>query len=195
MFSHTDGLQIIKEGKIIYEWSADHYNPLNPHILFSVSKSITAMLAGILESKGIINSNDPVVKYLPKAKNSAYGNCSLRHVLDMSVALDFEENYTDKSSEYILYRMATGWNPEDLTNPGPALEEFLYSLKQKDHDHGYEYLYRSPNSDLLGLLLEKASGKPIVDLFSELLWQPMGAEDNAYITVDRCGLGRTAGGI
>ena len=194
-WGHTDSLIILHKGKLIYQWSAPYFNLANPHILFSVSKSLTAMLAGIIERQGIIDSNALVSQYLPDAKNSAYGNCTLRHVLDMSVALDFEENYTDKQSEYIQYRIATGWNPVNQENPGPGLEQFLYSLKQSKSPHGETFLYRSPNSDLLGLALERATDTPIAELFSQFLWKPMGATSNGYITLDRCGLGRTAGGI
>ncbi len=194
-WSKTDGLLILHHGKTVCEWTAPHFDTRNPHILFSCSKSVTAMLAGILENQGVIDSRHPVIRYLPEARNSAYGNCTLRHVLDMSVALDFEENYTDPESEYIQYRVATGWNPVNQENPGPALEEFLYTLKQSNEEHGHAFLYRSPNTDLLGLTLERAAGAPVAELFSELIWRPMGAQSDGYITLDRCGLGRTAGGI
>jgi len=194
-FSHTDGLQVMKNGKLIYEWHADHFDSSKPHILFSVSKSVTAMLAGILESENLFDSSKNVIDYLPGAKGGVYENCSMRNILDMTVALDFEENYTDPESEYIQYRMATAWNPTDQTNPGPGLEEFLYSLKQSTAPHGQSFLYRSPNSDLLGLVLERAAGAPLAELLSKFLWQPMGARDDAYVTVDQNGLARAAGGI
>ena len=193
--SHSDGLLVLHNGKIIYQWNAPHFDPDNPHILFSVSKSVTAMLAGILESRGMIDCDAPIVHYLPLVNNSVYGNCHIRHLLDMSVALDFEENYTDRNSEYMQYRIATGWNPVDQNKQGPGLESFLYSLKQSTEDHGHAFLYRSPNSDLLGLLLERVAGEPLAGLFSRYLWRPMGAQSDGYITVDPGGLGRAAGGI
>ncbi len=193
--SHTDCLMVLKNSAIAYEWKADYFNPANPHILFSISKSTTAMLAGILENHGLFNSAADVIDYLPGIKGSVYENCSLRHVLDMTVSLNFEENYSDTESEYRQYRAATAWNPADQTADGPGLEAFLYSLKQLDQAHGKQYLYRSPNSDLLGLVLERSAGKPLADLFSEYLWQPIGAEDEGYVTVDKYGIGRAAGGI
>ena len=194
-YSHTDGLQVTKNGELIYEWHASHFNSNKPHILFSVSKSVTAMLAGILESKSLFDSKKNVIDYLPGVKGGVYENCSMRHILDMTVALDFEENYTDPQSEYMKYRVATAWNPADQAQSGPGLEDFLYSLKQSAAPHGQAFLYRSPNSDLLGLVLERAAGAPLAELFSHFLWQPMGAQDDAYITVDQNGLARAAGGI
>ena len=193
--THTDGLIILHNGSVLYEYAAAHFDPVNPHILFSVSKSLTALLAGVLEDAGLFDPNAPVTEYLPAAADSVYGNCSMRNVLDMTVALDFEENYTDPESEYMLYRQATAWNPVDQTNPGPALEEFLYSLRQTSAEHGHAFLYRSPNSDLLGLALERCCSTPYATLFGDKLWCPLGAAGDAEVTVDRLGVARAAGGI
>jgi CubicO group peptidase (beta-lactamase class C family) len=113
----------------------------------------------------------------------------------MTVALDFEENYSDKDSEYMQYREATAWNPVNQLDSGHGLESFLYSLSQLENEHGHSFLYRSPNSDLLGLILERAAGEPLSNLFSHYLWKPMGAASDGYITVDRFGAPRAAGGI
>ncbi len=193
--SYTDGLLVLHRGNIVTKWCAPYCDPGNPHIVFSVSKSITAMLAGILETNGLIDSEAPIVDYLPGVRGGVYGSARVRHLLDMTVALDFEENYTDQKSEYIQYRKATAWNPVDQNEPGHGLESFLYSLSQTSEEHGNAFLYRSPNSDLLGLVLERAAGEPLANLFSKHLWQPMGATSDGYITVDRYGAPRGAGGI
>ena len=193
--THTDGLVILKSGQVIYRYEADYYDSLSPHILFSVSKSITALVAGILQDQGSFDPESPVAHYLPGVKGGVYENCTIRHILDMTVALDFEENYTDDNSEYMDYRQATAWNPADQNNPGPSLEEFLYRLRQSNQPHGHAFLYRSPNSDLLGLALEQASGIPYPRLLSDLLWKPLGARYDGYVTVDRYGVSRAAGGI
>ncbi len=193
--SQTNGLLVLHRGMPVAQWNAPYFDPVNPHILFSISKSVTAMLAGILQSQGLIDFEAPVQGYLPGVKDCVYQDCRVRHLLDMSVALDFEENYTDPRSEYMQYRVVAGWNPVDQNSPSFALEEFLYSLKKSKDNHGHAFLYRSPNSDLLGLLLERVGGKPLATLLSEHLWQPMGASSDGYITVDPKGLGRGAGGI
>jgi CubicO group peptidase (beta-lactamase class C family) len=193
--SCSDALMVVHNGRKVFEWHAPHFDPSLSHILFSISKSVTAMLAGILEAEGVVQSEMPVSHYLPGAVNSVYGNCSVRNLLDMTVALDFEENYSDPESEYMLYRQATTWNPVDQVNPGLSLEEFLYSLRQSDSPHGNSFLYRSPNSDMLGLVLECAAGQPFADLLCSRLWQPAGMRKDAYVTLDRCGVARAAGGI
>ena len=193
--SHTDALIVLHRGKWIYQWTADHYDISNPHIIFSISKSITAHIAGILAGQGLIDCEAPILDYLPDTKGGVYGECTVRHLLDMTVALNFEENYSDKDSEYMRYREATAWNPVDQTNNPADLESFLYTLQGDDYPHGELFLYRSPNTDLLGLLLERVAGMPLSALYSKYLWQPMGAIADAYVTVDRLGIARAAGGI
>lgn len=191
----ADNLIILQKGDIVHRWHAPHSKPQNPHILFSISKSITAMVAGILQHQGLLDVGKPVGFYLPGCRGSAYDDCSVQNVLDMTVALDFEESYLDPDGDYRRYRDATGWNPVDQNNPGPDLESFLYSIKKANRNHGEIFEYKSPNSDLLGLLLERVAGIPYAELVSQLLWQPMGANCDAYVTVDRSLLARGAGGI
>ena len=193
--NYGDALLIMHRGKVVTEWYAPYYNKSNPHVLFSVSKSLTGLLAGIMEDNGMVDCEAPVVDYLPHSKTSAYGDCTIRHLLDMSVSLNFEENYTDSQSDYVKYRIATGWNPVDQTQSGPGLEAFLYDLQKSPNEHGYAFGYRSPNTDLLGLVLEKAGEQPLAALFSQFIWQPLGAESDAYISLDRYGAPRAAGGI
>lgn len=193
--SETDCMVILHRGKKVWQWSAAHCDVARPHVVFSISKSITAMMTGILVGQGLIDVKKPVVYYLPGTSNSAYEDCSVQQLLDMTVALAFEESYLDATGDYRRYRDASGWNPVDQNNPGPSLETFLYGLGKADYAHGEIFNYKSPNSDLLGLLLERAAGVPFADLLSSLIWQPMGAETDGYVTVDREMLARGAGGI
>ncbi len=193
--SFTDSLVILQRGRKVYQWNASHCDASLPHIVFSVSKSITAMLVGILVGDGTLNVTKPILHYLPGVKGSAYEDASLQQLLDMTVALAFDESYLDAGGEFARYRDATGWNPVDQTSPGPNLEEFLYGLKKSNSAHGDMFQYKSPNSDLLGLLIERATTVPYADLLSSQIWAPMGAETDGYVTVDRAGLARGAGGV
>ena len=120
----------------------------------------------------------PVTPYIPEAAGSAYGDASVRHVLDMSVSLDFEEAYLDPESAFARYRRATLWNPGGGTE---SLREFILTLQRLAEPHGQTFRYRSPNSDLLGILLERASGQRFTDLMREKLWLPLGAVSEASI--------------
>lgn len=190
--SDTDGLTILKGGKLVGDWSAPHIPFGARHIIFSISKSVTAILAGILEGEGVFDPNAPVTQYIPEAKGSAYGDASVRHVLDMTVSLDFEEAYLDPESAFARYRRSTLWNPGGGSE---SLAAFLLTLQRLAEPHGQTYRYRSPNSDMLGILVERASGKRVSQLLSEKLWLPLGAASEMSVTVDMEGTARTAGGM
>ena len=155
---------------------------------------MTGALAGVLAARGDLNPEAPVVAYIPEAAGSAYGDCTVRHVLDMTVSTDFVEDYLDPDGDFARYRVATGWNPVDSAK-ATDLRSFLLTMRRGQDPHGYKYHYVSPNSDLLGWILERASGRSYAELVTAALWQPMGAEFDAYVAVDRLGAGRAAGGI
>jgi CubicO group peptidase (beta-lactamase class C family) len=190
--SDTDALTVMKGGKTVGDWFAPHMTFGAPHIIFSISKSLTAILAGILSGEGKLDLEAPVIDYLPEAAGSAYGDATVRHVLDMVVSIDIEESYLDPDSAYGRYRKATLWNPGGGSE---SLKSFLLTLPRLDGPHGDIFRYRSPNSDLLGILVERASGQRVCDLMREKLWLPLGARSDAFVTVDQEGTARTAGGM
>lgn len=191
----TDGFLVMRQGKILTEHYAGALAANRPHIVFSVSKSITGTLAGLLVESGQLDPDAPVTKYLPEAKNSCYGDATVRHVLDMTVAIDFTEDYLDPEGDFMRYRKASGWNPVDDPKTAGDLRSFLAGIRRAKGDHGHTFHYVSPNSDTLGWILERASGRKLADILSEGIWQHIGAEMPAYVTVDRLGAARTAGGM
>ena len=193
--SNSDALLVAHKGKIVHEWYVDAAIETSPHIVFSVSKSITATLAGVLVEQGLLDPAKLVVEYIPELAVSGYRHASLQQVLDMVVNIDFNEDYLATSGKFIEYRTATAWHPCGVDAIDQNLHDFLCSLGRTDGEHGQVWRYKSPNSDLLGWVLERASGERLASLMSRYLWQPMGAEADAYVTVDRKGAARTAGGI
>ncbi len=193
--SHTDALLVAHRGRLVHEWYADPAIESHPHIVFSVSKSITGTLTGVLVEQGLIDPARPVVDYIPELADSGYRDARVQHVLDMAVRIDFEEDYTATAGPFVDYRTETAWHPCPVDDIDRGLHDFLCALARADGEHGEVWQYRSPNSDLLGWLLERASGKRVAELLAHHLWQPLGAEAEAYITVDRKGAARTAGGI
>lgn len=193
--SFTDALLVAHRGRLTCEWYADEDMETSPHIVFSVSKSITATLAGVLVERGLLDPAKPVVDYIPELADSAYGDARLQHVLDMAVRVEFDEDYLATSGKFVEYRTATAWHPCETDAIDQNLHDFLCGLQRAEGEHGEVWQYRSPNSDLLGWVLERAAGERLASLMSREMWQPMGAEKNAYVTVDRKGAARTAGGI
>ncbi len=193
--SHTSAFVALQYGRLAYEWYGPGYDGLAPHLLFSVSKSVSGLLAGILVDRGALDPEAAVTELLPEVAGSAYSGATLRHVLDMTVSTAFDESYLDPGGDYAAYRMATGWNPTADARTAPDLRGFLATMRPGEADHGAAFHYVSPNSDLLGWAIERATGRRFADLVAELIWAPMGAEAAAYVTVDRLGAARSAGGI
>ncbi len=191
----TDGFLVLHRGRILTEDYRHGLEAATPHILMSVSKSVTGILAGILVGRGVLDPEAPVTDTLPEMARSAYGDATLRHLLDMTAGTAFEEDYLATDGAIVRYREATGWNPPRPADGPSDLRGFLTGLHERGAAHGEAFRYVSPNSDLLGWVIERASGQRFSDLLSEAVWRPMGAGHEAYVTVDRLGAPRTAGGL
>lgn len=193
--TNTKGFVVLRHGRIAAEWYASGMDATTPHIVFSVSKSICGALGGVLADKGFLSPNRPVTDYVPEVSSSVYGGCSVRHLLDMSVGIAFTEDYVDPDGDVARYRRAVGW---DVIKPGQStmqLREYLATQKPDGKAHGHAFHYVSTNTDLLGWVYERAADRALSDLLGEYLWTPLGAESDAYITLDSEGAMRAAGGI
>ena len=193
--SQTDSLLVCRGGRILVDWHAAHAAPDLPHIVFSVTKSVTGLLCGLAQDMGLLDPAREVGHYLPETRSGAYGDCPVRHVLDMRVSLDFAEDYEDATGLYARYRRAVLWNEPSPAHPPEGLASFLTAIGKGREAHGGAFAYRSPNSDLLGLLLERVTGRRYADFAATELWQPMGGADDAFVTVDAFGTARAAGGL
>jgi CubicO group peptidase (beta-lactamase class C family) len=191
----TDGLVIVHRGKVVLERYGNGATLEAPHILMSVSKSMTAIVAGILVEQGTLDTEQRVVSIIPELRDSVYSDTTVRHLLDMRVGLRFDEDYLATSGPIVEYRKAANWNPLGPGERPSDLRAFLAALKARSGPDGGPFHYVSTNTDLLGWILERASGVRFADLLSTLVWKPMGAEYPAYVTVDRLGAPRCAGGI
>lgn len=190
----TDGFIVLAHGHIVAERYEHGMRADDPHILMSISKSLTAALAGILAARGVLDPDSLVTDHVPELRDTAYAGASVQQLLDMRVASDFVEDYDATSGIMIEYRAASGWNPVPPGSVPGDLRAFLRRVGAQGA-HGGPFKYTSPNTDLLGWVIERAAGTRLPDLMARELWAPMGAEFDAYITVDRLGAPRTAGGI
>jgi CubicO group peptidase (beta-lactamase class C family) len=187
----TDGFIVLHRGRILFERYANGMSAETPHILMSVSKSMLGLLFGFLK----IDTERAVTDFVPEMKETAYRGATLRQLLDMRAGVAFNEDYLATSGPIVEYRKATGWNPLAAGERPSSLHAFYPTLTRSDGPHGGRLHYTSPNSDLLGWVIENATGRRYAELLSEHLWKPAGAEYPAYITVDRLGAPRAAGGV
>ena len=187
----SDGLVILHRGKLVFEHYANGMTAETPHILMSVSKSMLGLLVGELG----LELERRVSEVLPEIAQTAYRGATIRQLLDMRAGIAFDEDYLATTGAIVEYRKATSWAPLGPGDTPSDLRSFYQNLKETDGAHGGRFHYVSPNTDLLGWVIERATGRRFADLMSELLWKPIGAERSAYITVDRLGAPRCAGGM
>ncbi len=188
----TDAICVLHRGRIVFEWLGPGVRVDDSHILMSVSKSITALLALALADRGALDLEAPVATYLPEARSSAFGDATVRHLADMTVSSAFVEDYTP-GPDVAAYRRSTGWYPS-VESGGPGLHEYLCSIRPAGR-HGERFHYISPCTDTLGWVCERAAGVSYADALSDAIWKPIGASLDGDVTVDRFGAARAAGGI
>jgi len=193
--TNTDGLVIAHRGTIVFERYANGMTAASPHILMSVSKSLLGLLAGVLAARGVLDPDRLVTDVVPDVRGTAYDAATIRHLLDMRAGIAFDEDYLATSGPIVAYRKAGNWNPLEPGDTPTDLRSFYRELTKSSGPHGGPFNYVSPNTDLLGWVIERATGQRYADLMSELLWKPLGAAGHAYITVDRLGAPRCAGGV
>lgn len=193
--TNTDALVVLQRGRIVFETYANGMTALTPHIAMSVSKSVLGLVAGILAGQGVLDPQAQVTAYVPEVAGTAYAGARVRDLLDMRAGIAFDEDYLATGGAIIEYRKSTNWEPLAPGQTPSDLRSFFTTMTEPDQGHGRPWHYVSVNTDLMGWVLERATGRRYADLLAGLLWQPMGAERPAYITVDRLGAPRAAGGF
>lgn len=191
----NDAMVVLHKGRIVHESYRNGMGPRDPHILMSVSKSMLGLLGGTLVARGELDVDAPLTTYLPEIAQTAYAGATVRQALDMRVGVRFDEDYLATEGPIIDYRYAANWNPLPPGRAPNDLRSFQSTLRDSDGPHGGRFHYVSPVTDLLAWVFERASGQRYADLFSERILKPVGAECDGYITVDRFGAPRAAGGM
>lgn len=182
----TDGIMVLYQGRIVHETYANGLSEHGRHIIMSASKSVTGLIAAMLEAEGLLSFDAWVSDYIPEVAGSAFAGATVRHLLDMRTGVILNP------AELQAYAAATNWDP---TEQPSDLHNFLAVLGPAARAHGGPFAYISANTDLMGWVLERVSGERFADLVSRLLWKPLGAVDAAAITLDPAGAPRTTGGV
>ena len=192
--TYTDGLLVIHQGAIVTEQYYNGLRPSTPHLLMSVSKSVTGLVAGALAGRGALDVTTPVETIVPELSETSFAGAQVQHLLDMRAGTRFTEDYADPEAEIQVSDQVYRWRPDEgKSHPACGIEYFATLVN--DGPHGGPFRYRSILIDVLAWVLEKAGGARFADLVSQELWQPMGAEHDADITVDAHGNALADGGI
>ena len=182
----TTGLIVLKDGIIAFEKYFRGNSKATRSIAMSVSKSIVSFLVGVALTDGSIASlQDPVDKYAPELKGSGYKGVSLKNVLQMSSGIRFYEDYEDLKSD--LVRMVVSFTTG-------SLNEFITTLTN-ERQPGTFNRYVSADTQVLGMVLEGATGEKLTDYTREKLWNHLGAEFDAEWLTDPTGSEMAFGGF
>lgn len=190
----TDGFLVLHRGRIVTERYFNGMTPDTPHLLMSVSKSVTSTIAGILVGRGALDVSSGVTDLVPELAGTSFNGATVQHLLDMRSGTKFDETYDDPEADVRVYEQVYLWRPRHGRRlPADALGYF--ATLRNDGAHGGPFRYRSILPDVLAWVLERAAGARLHELIARELWQPMGAEFDAEITVDAHGNPMADGGI
>jgi len=192
--TYTDGFLVVHHGRIVTEQYFNSLAPDVPHLLMSVSKSVTSAVAGVLVGRRLLDPSAPVTDIVPELLGTSLEGATVQHLLDMRAGTRFDESYDDPEADVRTYERVYLWRPDDgQARPDDALGYF--ATLRNDGPHGGPFRYRSILTDVLAWVLERSAGTRLHELIAAALWQPMGAEFDAEITVDRHGNPMADGGI
>lgn len=185
----VSGLLVLKDGRIVLEKYALGRKPADRWTSFSVAKSVTSTLVGAAIQDGKIRSiNDPITQYVPELKGSAYEGVTVRQMLMMSSGVKWNEDYVDPNSDVAK---AGGSVTEPGINP---MVGYLRKLPRA-HEPGTKWNYNTGETDLVGVLISKATGEGLAQYASEKIWKPYGMEQDAVWMTDPGGQERGGTGI
>lgn len=170
---HTVSFLVIRHDSIVFESYREGWNDTLTSNIYSATKTIVGLLAGIALDEGKIHSlDDPVSRYIPIYNKGKQADVTLRHLLTMSGGMAWDEAYAS------LFSVTThGYYGNDLY-------DLVTGLEVVDKP-GVQYSYRSGETQLLAFVIEAATGQTLSDYAEEKLWKPMQAERDAYWLLDK----------
>lgn len=178
--NHVQGIIVLQDNNIRLEKYADGITKETLWTSFSVAKSVSSMLVGVALKNGDIESlDDPLKKYIDEFKGYDYGEVTVRQLLTMTSGIDWNEDYEDPNSDVAQMYLSPCEDSEAhiLTYMKPL--KFIYTP-------GTHWNYSTGETDLVGILVQKATGKSLAEYLSEKIWKPYGMEHCAYWLADEC---------
>ena len=190
----TDGLMVVHDGEVAFEHYGGLMQPDDTHLLMSVSKSLTATLAGVLVGEGVLDLARCVPEYIPVLHGTSWEGCTLEHLLDMRAGTLFDEaDYADPESEGRLLEQISGYITRVRDDIAHDTYEWIPELVNAS-EHGGLFQYRSILPDVLAWVMCEATGQTFPELFSRHIWSQVAASD-ADVIVDTAGFPVVEGGI
>jgi len=175
------GLMVIQDGKVRLEKYGLGMKPEDRWTSFSVAKSFTSTLVGAAVKDGLIASiDDPVTKYVPELKGSGYDGVTVKQILTMTSGVKWNEDYTDPNSDVVKMLSVPVGAGED---PNTA---YLKTLP-REAEPGTKWVYKTGETNLIGVIVQRATGKTLTEYAQEKIVKPAGFEGDLFWMVDSAG--------
>ena len=185
--SRTTGFLVLHKGQIVDEYYGETGAAGRQHISFSMAKSVVSSLMGIAVEQGLITSiEQTVTDYVPELAGSGYDGVRIKDVLQMSSGVRFNEDYGDFNSDINRFSRAIAF--------GTSLDDFTATLN-REREPGSFHHYVSIDTQVLGMILVRATQRSLTDLAQQWLWEPLGMEDVGYWLSDDLGMELALGGL
>ncbi|GAA6130223.1 serine hydrolase domain-containing protein [Halopseudomonas sabulinigri] len=170
---HAAALVIVHNGKVRLEQYGLDFGPEGRWTSFSVAKSFTSTLVGAAIQDGYINSIDDMVSdYIPDLKGSAYDNVTIKQLLTMTSGVAWNEDYADPQSDVARFNSHQAEPGVDVT------VSYMRQLKA-EAEPGTKWVYKTGETNLIGVLASSAANKPLAQYLSEKVWKPFGMQQDA----------------
>jgi CubicO group peptidase (beta-lactamase class C family) len=182
----TTGLLVLRDGRVVFEryWLGN--DATTQSASWSVGKSFVSALVGVAVDEGAIRSvEEPVSRYAPMLKGSAYDGVRLKDVLQMSSGARWNEDYSDPESDINRWLR--------ILADGGSLDAFAAGCV-RGCEPGTFNRYNTTDTHVLGMVVRGATGRSLTEYFREKLWDPLGAEADAFWIVDSTGVEVAGGG-
>ncbi|MBD2841640.1 serine hydrolase domain-containing protein [Erythrobacter rubeus] len=172
------GVMVLQDGAVRYENYGLGFGATDRWTSFSVAKSFTSTLLGAALKDGFIASlDDPVIKYIPGLAGSAYDGVTVRQIATMTSGVAWNEDYTDPNSDVAqMNRYVVEYGPDAIVAQMKTLE--------REAEPGEKWVYKTGETNLIGLLVENAVGLPLAEYAQEKIVEPTGFEGGLFWMID-----------
>jgi len=189
-----DGILVMQDGVVVYERYLRGLAPETPHLCQSITKAVTSCVVADLVEAGSLGTGDTVAAIVPELDDSAYGDATVRHLLDMTVGIDYEDELDKTHYDGARLCRLEGVQPA-LADDEPGSAYDFATTTRKQGEHGAVFHYVSLNTIVLGWVMESATGVAAPELVRKHLWSKLGAEHDAYLLLDGAGSAQLEGGL
>jgi CubicO group peptidase (beta-lactamase class C family) len=192
----TDAFLILHGGKVVFERYFHGMRASTQHSAASITKSFVSVLAGIVQDHGVLDFTRQAQHYVPEMQGSAMGDATLQQLLDMQAGI--QRPVIQGRGSVVGQQDGGVYEILGLIErePGTPTDFYDFVLKKpRAGRHGERFYYDNGPIEAMAWVIRRATGRRISDLLSEMLFSPMGAQRDAYISVDRVGAEFSAGGL